>query len=85
VAGGARVVVYTRVGCHLCTDAVAVAAGICEREGVALSILDVDSDPRLKAAYTDHVPVTVVDGEVLSYWFLDTGELLAALRRRRPT
>ncbi len=43
--------------------------------------MDVDTDPELRATYTDHVPVTIVDGDVLSYWFVDQEQLAAALSR----
>ena len=39
----------------------------------------VDTDPDLRRAYSDHVPVTVVDGRLLSRWFLDPQRLVEAL------
>ncbi len=75
----ARVVVLVRDGCHLCDDALAAVTEICGRLDVGWSMKDVDSDPKLRAAYTDHVPVTMVDGKVLSYWFLEQDALVAAL------
>ena len=42
-------------------------------------IVDVDSDPELSAEYTDHVPVTFVDGVRHAIWFLDADALRAAL------
>lgn len=74
-----RVRILTRVGCHLCTDAVATAARVCAEFGEAYAEVDVDGDPGLREAYTDHVPVTFVDGQRLAYWFLDEAKLRAAL------
>ncbi len=41
--------------------------------------VDVDADPALRRQYTDHVPVTFVDGEQHGLWFVDAGRLAAAL------
>lgn len=76
-----RVVVFTRTGCHLCADALSIAEQVCAEFGVRWVATDIDTDPELRARYTDHVPVTVVDGEVLSYWFLTAADLAAALGR----
>jgi hypothetical protein len=70
-----------RAGCHLCSDAEAVCQRVCAAAGVAYLTVDVDSDPQLRALYNDHVPVTVVDGDVLARWFLDPAVLASALAR----
>lgn len=80
----ARVVVLVRDGCHLCEDVLASVATVCGRLGVGWRATDVDSDPQLRAEYTDHVPVTLVDDVVLAYWFLDPDALAAALLRAGP-
>lgn len=74
----------TRDGCHLCVDAEAVLKGTCEELGVGWRAIDVDTDERLRAKYTDHVPVTFVDRELLGYWFLDEAALRAALAKSAP-
>lgn len=77
-----RVVLLTRDGCHLCVEAEAVLKRTCEDLGVGWRAIDVDTDERLRSKYTDHVPVTFVDQELLGYWFLDEAALRAALGRR---
>ncbi len=52
------VVLYTRVGCHLCDDASEVLA----RHGLEVRTIDVDSDPQLQARYNECVPVVMIDG-----------------------
>lgn len=74
-----RVLVLVREGCHLCVDAAEVAAAVCSDVGVQHELRDVDTDDDLRAAYTDHVPVTFVDGALLSYWGLDPDALRSAL------
>lgn len=70
----------TRRGCCLCEQAEQVADAVCASRGVPVDVLDVDAfDPELRRAWTDHVPVTVVDGQVLSIWTLDARNLASAL------
>ena len=78
----ARVVLLVRDGCHLCADAVAVVRAVCAETGDTWAEVDVDSDPSLKAEYSDHVPVTFVDGVRHAIWFLDAAALAAALSPR---
>ena len=75
----ARVVVLVRQGCHLCDDALAIVSTVCAHVGATWTSVDVDSDAQLRDQYTDHVPVTFVDGEQLSLWFVDEARLSAAL------
>ena len=75
----ARVVVLVRQGCHLCEDALAVVDAVCRDASETWSSVDVDSDPTLRARWTDHVPVTFVDGVQHSLWFVDADALRAAL------
>lgn len=74
-----RVVLLTRAGCHLCVEAETTVRNTCEDLDVAWRALDVDTDPELRAAYTDHVPVTFVDQKLLSYWFVDGAALRESL------
>lgn len=72
-----RVVVLMRVGCHLCEEAEATAAAVCAPG--TWTTLDVDADAELTSRYTDHVPVTFVDGEQFALWTLDETRLRAVL------
>ena len=74
-----RVVVLVRQGCHLCDDALVVIDQVCSERGVTWSSVDVDSDPELRSTWTDHVPVTFVDGVQHAQWFLDADEFRRAL------
>lgn len=51
----------------------------CAELGVEWRAVDVDTDERLRVRYTDHVPVTFVDQQLLSRWFVDGAALRAAL------
>ena len=52
--------VYTRQGCHLCDDAVALL----ERHGLTPNLVDVDADDELRAKFDQCVPVVEIDGKV---------------------
>jgi len=54
------VVLYTRVGCHLCDDALALL----RRHGLTPREVDVDQDPELRARFDTCVPVVEIDGRV---------------------
>jgi glutaredoxin len=58
------VVLFTRQGCHLCEDAWELLQAEQRRVRFALSVVDVDSDPKLVEAYGTCVPVVMVNGRV---------------------
>jgi glutaredoxin len=74
-----RVILYTRVGCHLCEAAEADIARICGELGVGWTAVDVDADPALRAEYGDSVPVIMVDGSEHGFWHVEEPRLRAAL------
>ncbi|HEY9291483.1 MAG TPA: glutaredoxin family protein [Microlunatus sp.] len=77
--GDARVVLLTRVGCHLCADALAVVERVCTATGTRYAEVDVDSDPQLRRQFNDQVPVTFVDGRQHDFWRVDEQRLRTAL------
>lgn len=76
-----RVVMYSRVGCHLCAEARGIVTDVCERHGTSFTEVDVDADAELKERYGDEVPVVTVDGAVVGFWRIDPTLLDAALSR----
>ena len=76
-----RVVVLTRLGCHLCDEAIAQVAAVCAETGDKYAVIDVDGDPDLQQRYTEQVPVTFVDGAQHDFWRVDPVRLKAALLR----
>jgi hypothetical protein len=76
---GPRVVLVGKPGCHLCDVAREVLTRVCsdlDEPWREASILD---DPDLADRFWELIPVTLVDGEVLSHWTLDAGELRSAI------
>ncbi len=80
-ANDARVVVYSREGCHLCATAEQLVAQIVAETGDDWARVDIDAEPELKQAFTDQVPVTFVDGAQHDFWRVDPARLRAALAR----
>jgi len=80
-ADDARVVVYSRAGCHLCEAAEQVVAQVVAESGDDWARIDIDTDPELRQAFTDQVPVTFVDGRQHDFWRVDPARLRAALAR----
>ena len=85
-AAGARVVLHTRPGCHLCDVAREVVTAVCADEGARWAEVDVDAPAAvaegLRARYTDLVPVVTVDGRHHEHWRIDPTRLRVALRER---
>ena len=55
---------YTRLNCALCDEANASVRAAIARHGlsVTMTMIDIDTDPELRARFTDDVPVIYVDG-----------------------
>ncbi|HJR89048.1 MAG TPA: glutaredoxin family protein [Aeromicrobium sp.] len=78
-AADARVVVYTRRGCHLCDVALDVVADVCGDTGDTWKQVFIEGDDDLVRRFTDQVPVTFVDGAQHDFWRVDEERLRAAL------
>ncbi|WP_293782137.1 glutaredoxin family protein [uncultured Aeromicrobium sp.] len=79
-ATDARVVVYSREGCHLCEAAEQIIAEVVAATGDDWRRVDIDSDPVLRERFFEQVPVTFVDGRQHDFWRVDPARLRAALR-----
>ncbi|GGL69760.1 glutaredoxin family protein [Halocalculus aciditolerans] len=71
------VTIYTREQCHLCDDAKAAVEAVAARVDatVDIELVDVDTDPDLRAEYGDRVPYVLVDGAPKFKYRVDRGEL----------
>lgn len=54
-----NIVVYTREGCHLCDDAIALL----RLHGQEPTLVDIDANPELRERYNLCVPVVEIDGK----------------------
>jgi glutaredoxin len=74
-AGGARLRLLTRSGCHLCEVAEETLQRIGAEAGIVPEAVDVDADPDLQAEFGDRVPVVLLDGREHSYFTVDVARL----------
>ena len=74
----AKLVVYSKPGCHLCVDAMTLLRGLQQELGFELQERDIGSEEALERAYFERIPVVTVDGEELWEYFVDE----AAVRER---
>ncbi len=77
----ARVLLYSKPGCHLCEDARAIIERVCAEVGTSYDEVDITTSAALMAEYGEQIPVTVVDGAQHDFWRVDEARLRAALTR----
>jgi glutaredoxin len=75
------VTVYSREGCHLCEEALAVVRRVAADLAVEVRTVDIEADPALLRAYMERIPVVAVDGAEVYDFFVDEGDLRARLAR----
>ena len=78
-ADRARVLLYSRPGCHLCDEARAVIERVCAALGEEYDEVDITTSPDLASAYGEQIPVTFVDGVQHDFWRVDERRLRDAL------
>jgi hypothetical protein len=77
----ARVVLYSRPGCHLCDDARVVIERVCADLGEEYDEVSIADDPGLLERFAEEIPVTFVDGRRHDFWRVSETRLRAALAR----
>jgi hypothetical protein len=70
-----RLVLITRVGCHLCDVAKEAMDRVAAATGESWHEVDVDGDPDLRDEYSDRVPVVLLDGREHGYWRVEEDRL----------
>ena len=76
-----EVVLYTRVGCHLCDEAKQQLRELRRKAAFALREVDIDQDPELRQRYNDEVPVIFIHGRKAFKYRIDPSQFLERLRR----
>lgn len=74
-ASAARVQLLVKPGCHLCGEAEAVVAEVCDARGTAWERVDGPAHPDLLETYAEEVPVLFVDGVQRDFWRVDAQRL----------
>jgi glutaredoxin len=79
------VTVYSRPGCHLCSEAIEALLAL-HREGYRFELheVDIESEELLLRRLLEKIPVVEIDGEVVSDLTLDEAAVRAKLTRHGP-
>lgn len=79
----ATVTVFSKPGCHLCDEAMAVLRRLQGELAFALQERDITADEALHRAYFERIPVIELDGEEVCEWFVEEALLRERLESRR--
>ncbi len=74
------VTLLSRPGCHLCEDARAIISRVTAELGVPWDERDITQSPDDLRAYSEMIPVTLIDGVQHDFWRVSEARLRAALR-----
>jgi hypothetical protein len=58
--------IYSRPGCHLCEEMLAVVRRVAGRVPLAVQEVDISGDAALEARYGTAIPVLVVEGKTVA-------------------
>ncbi len=70
-----QLTVYTRRGCHLCTDMTQALERLRLELAFDITTVDIDTDPELRRLYDTRVPVLAAEGVEICYYFLEEQRL----------
>jgi glutaredoxin len=79
------ITLLTRPGCHLCDDARAVIERVAAELGVSWQERDITGSAEDLRAYSDMIPVTLIDGVQHDFWRVSERRLRAALSAPQRT
>jgi len=80
-----RITLLTRPGCHLCDEARAVIERVAAELGVCWQERDITGSAEDLQAYSDMIPVTLIDGVQHDFWRVSERRLRAALSAPQRT
>ena len=72
-----EVMVYSRVGCHLCEIAIDQINSVKDELGFNLEISD---DAVLEQEYGEQVPVILINNKIHDYWRVDLARFTKAIK-----
>ena len=75
-----KVVIYSRVNCHLCEEAERSVREVLTEIPFELEVIAINGDQELEKLYSEEVPVITINGDVHDYYKVDKRRLLKALR-----
>ena len=78
-----KVVIYSRVNCHLCQEAEKNAREVMAEIPFELEVVYIDGDQELERHYGEEVPVTLINGAKHDYFRVDKKRFSEAILRQR--
>ena len=78
-----KVVVYSRVNCHLCEEAEKNVREVLVEIPFDLEVIYIDRDQELERLYGEEVPVTLINGAKYDYFRVDKKRFSEAILRQR--
>ena len=77
-----QLVLVSKPGCHLCDDAREIILGVLKDfPDVSFEEKNMLDDQELIDAYSEEIPVVLIDGKQHSFWRVDSQRLSEALAR----
>jgi glutaredoxin len=75
-----KVTVISRTGCHLCEIAIDKINSIKDQLKFELEIKLINDLPELEQAYSEQVPVIMIDNKIHDYWRVDIERFTKAIK-----
>jgi len=75
-----EVMVYSRVGCHLCEIAIDQINSVKDELGFNLEIKFIGDDAVLEQEYGEQVPVILINNKIHDYWRVDLARFIKAIK-----
>ena len=77
-----KVVIYSRVNCHLCEEAEKNVREVMADTHFDLELIYIDGDQELERLYGEEVPVTLINGAKHDYFRVDKKRFSEAILRQ---
>ena len=78
-----KVVIYSRVNCHLCQEAENNVREVMAKIPFELEVIYINGDQELERLYGEEVPVTLINGAKHDYFRVDRKRFSEAILRQR--
>ena len=78
-----KVVIYSRVSCHLCEEAEKNLREVLVDIPFGLEVIYIDGNQELERLYGEEVPVTLINGAKHDYFRVDKKRFSEAILRQR--
>ena len=78
-----KVVIYSRVNCHLCEEAEKNVREVMAYTPFDLEVVYINGDQELEKLYGEEVPVTLINGAKHDYFRVDKKRFSEAILRQR--